>query len=322
MKKYLVGIAMTALSAMLQAQVTRPGEPIKIVVGFAAGGPTDVAARALADQMTRSMGSPVIVENRTGAGTALAAEFVRNAKADGHTLLFGGFSQALLPYVSAARYHPVNDFAGVSRVAYVPQVLIVRANLQLKTFGDIVEYARKNPGKINFGIQGQGSSLHYALELLQESTRTQFTPVFYRGSPQAIMDLIAGNIDMMLDVYGNAEPFVRDGRVRVIGIVTPQRSKLLPQVPTLAELGAKGFSMSAWLGLFAPKGTPQPILDKLSAQVKRAAENEDFVKKIEGIKNEVSASSPEEMGQEMQDTYVQLGKTIERLGMKERWLGK
>lgn len=322
MNKHFIGMMLAFLSATLFAQENWPKEPIKIVVGFAAGGPTDAAARALADHMSKNMGNPVIVENRTGAGTAIAAEFVRSAKADGHTLLYGGFSQALLPHVGAARYHPVNDFSGISRVTYVPQVLIVRNNLAQKNFADIVSYAKKAPGKFNFGIQGQGSSLHYALELLQESTGTTFTPVFYRGSAPAIADLIAGHIDMMFDVYGNAEPFIKSGKVHVIGIVTPQRSKLLPEVPTLAELGAQGFSMSAWLGLFAPKGTPQPILERLSAEIKRASANEDYVRKIEGIKNEVSASTPAEMSQEMSDTYIQIGKTIDRLGMRQRWQGK
>jgi tripartite-type tricarboxylate transporter receptor subunit TctC len=322
MKHLIVAVASALLCTVAAAEPQWPDRPVKLVVGYSAGGPTDVAARALAEALKREIGVPVLVDNRPGAGTGIAAEAVAHAKPDGYTFLFGGFSQILLPYVSPVRFHPVNDLAAVSRVWLFPQVLAARADLPVKDVRELVTYARANPGKLNVGVQGQGSVVHYVVEELQDGAKVQFNPVFYGGSSQLITDLLAGRVDLMFDSYGTVEPYLKAGKMRVLGATTPSRSTVINDVPTVREQGVDKFGVAIWGGVFAPKGTPADVINRLNAAIVKVSADPVYASQIGTMRLAISISTPAEFASQVQSDYETMGAEIKRIGMDKRWKGQ
>lgn len=322
MKRWLLAVLSALLCTFAAAEPAWPERPVKLVVGYPAGGPTDIAARALADALKRELGVQVLVDNRPGAGTAIAAELVAHARPDGYTFLFGGFSQVLLPYVSPVKFHPVDDLAAVSRVWVFPQVLAARANLPVKNVAELIAYAKAHPGKVNVGVQGQGSVVHYVVEELQDAAKVQFNPVFYRGSPQLITDLLAGSVDLMFDSYGTVEPYLKAGKMRVLGATTPTRSAVIADVPTVREQGVDKFGVSIWGGVFAPKGTPAEIVNRLNAAIVKASSDATYASQLRAMRLAVSTSTPAEFASQVQGDYETMGAEIRRIGMDQRWKGQ
>lgn len=323
MKRWMVAVAAAVLCNFVAAAEPKwPDHPLRLVVGYPAGGPTDVAARALADALKREIGVQVLVDNRPGAGTGIAADLVAHARPDGYTFLFGGFSQILLPYVSPVQFHPVNDFAPVSRVWVFPQVLAARADLPVKDARELVAYAKANPGKLNVGVQGQGSVVHYVVEELQDAAKVQFTPIFYGGSPQLITDLLGGRVDLMFDSYGTVEPYVKSGKMRVLGATTPTRSAVIKDVATVREQGVDKFGVSIWSGVFAPKGTSPDIVNRLNAAIVKASADPAYASQIATTRLVVSTSTPAEFAGQVKDDYETMGAEIKRIGMDKRWKGQ
>lgn len=322
MRRWIVAVLTAVLCTSVVADPKWPERPVRLVVGYSAGGPTDVAARALAEGLKRELGVPVLVDNRPGAGTGIAAEAVAHANADGYTFLFGGFSQILLPYVSPVKFHPVNDLAAVGRVSVFPQVLATRADLPAKDLRELLSYARANPGKLNVGVQGQGSVVHYVVEHLQDAAKVQLNPVFYRGSPQLITDLLAGSIDLMFDSYGTVEPYVKAGKMRVLGAATPGRLAVIGDVPTIREQGVERFGVTVWNGIFAPKGTPPEIINRLNAAIVKASADPVYANQIRMLRIVVSTSTPAEFASQVQNDYKTIGAEVKRIGMDKRWKGQ
>jgi tripartite-type tricarboxylate transporter receptor subunit TctC len=242
-----------------------PTRPVRIVVGYAAGGGTDIVARLMAERLTRAWGQPVVVENRTGAAGTLAADLVAKAPPDGHTLMM-----AASPELAIARstqrnlpYDPVRDFAPVVLVCELPFLLVVHPSVPARTLGELLQLARAQPGRLNYASFGTGSSSHLVGELFRATAGVDVNHIPYRGSAPAIADLIAGQVQMAFDTFPAALPHVREGRLRAIAAAMPERSPLAPEVPTFGEAGLPGFTGGTWIGLIAPAATPAPVVDRI-----------------------------------------------------------
>ena len=261
------GLAWLAVSPA-RAQAAYPNRTIKMIVPYPAGGTTDLLGRMIADQLKTGLDATAIVENKPGAGTTLAADMVAKSEPDGYTLLMAtsttlAINKALYKKLP---YDPVKDFAPIGLVAGVPFALIVNPEIPAKTLPEFIAYAKSNPG-LAYGSAGNGSPQHLGAEMLKSAAGIDIRHVPYRGSVPAMLDVIAGHIPFMVIDLQPALQQIRDGKVRVLGVTTPQRVGVAPDIPTIAEAGLAGFELVAWQGVVAAAGTPRPIVDALAAQL-------------------------------------------------------
>ncbi|GIK86426.1 MAG: ABC transporter substrate-binding protein [Betaproteobacteria bacterium] len=249
-----------------------PSKPVKLVVPFPPGGSLDNVGRLLAQKLTEAWGQQVVVENRPGAGGNVGADAVAKSPADGYAVVMGALStHAVNPSLYAKMpYDAVKDFAPISNVAITPNVLIVRADSPIRSVSDLIAYAKANPGKTNFGSGSNGSAGHLAGELFKVETGTDVMHIPYKGGAPALQALLAGETQFMFDNLANAMAQVKGGRVRAIAVTTAQRSKLAPDLPTMAEQGLPGFDIATWFGLLAPAGTPPEVIARWNAEVVKA----------------------------------------------------
>ncbi len=260
---------------------TFPTKPVRIVVGFAAGGGSDTATRLFSAKLSEIWGQQIIVENRGGAGGVLAAEVVAHAAPDGYTLLNCGISHVLrMLLYKKLSFDGVRDFAPISPIATFANVLEVRPASAFKTLADFLAYARANPGKLHYGSSGVGGSIHFTTELFRSMARIDIVHVPYKGGGPALADLLAGQIDVMFDNTTTAVGPLRSGQVRALGISSPERWPGLLDVPTIAEAGVPGYHILPFYGLCAPARVPEPILDKLNADTVRALTAPDLKKRF------------------------------------------
>jgi tripartite-type tricarboxylate transporter receptor subunit TctC len=261
------------LPAGAQSQPAWPGKLIRIVVPFAAGSFTDIAARSIAVELTAQLGQQVVVENRVGAGGTLGTEAVAKAPADGYTLLLSDNSFAMAPglYQKLA-YDPTKDFIQISQVAESPSLLVARLGLPARNLKDLVDLARAKPGELTFGSGGVGSSAHLATELLMSVARIKMTHVPFKGVVLSIAEVVGDRIDMSIASLASGMTMVNAGKVQGLGVTGRERSPLLPAVPTFAEAGFAAYDMSYWWGIAAPAGTPPQLVAKLNQEIARAAE--------------------------------------------------
>lgn len=266
---------LTGLGA--QAQGAWPNKPVRIVVPFAPGGTTDILARAVAPELSRVFGQQFVVENKAGAGGNLGAEAVAKSAPDGYTLLMGtvgthGINRALYPKLP---YDPIKDFAPVTLVASVPNVMVVNAELakanNINTVQDFIKLAKSRPGKLNMASSGNGTSIHLAGELFKSQTGTFMTHIPYRGSGPALLDLVGGQVDVMFDNLPSAMQLIKGGKIKALALTSSTRSAALPDAPTIEEAaGLKGFEATSWFGLLAPAGTPPEVVNRIQQEVARA----------------------------------------------------
>lgn len=262
------GVALSASFAMASGPAGYPARPVTIVVPFAPGGGSDNIARLLATRLSERTKGTFIIENKPGAGTNIGNEAVSRANADGHTLLFGQVTLSINPYVyKALRYDVQKDFTAVAQFATSPTVLVVTSALMAKNVQEFVAHAKANPGKVNFGSGGAGTSVHLAGELFESLTGTQMVHIPYRGSAPAVTDLIGGQIQAIFDTAPSALPHIAGGKVRALAVTGSKRLPELPNVPTFAEAGVPGFDAPAWYGLLAPAKTPAPVVQFLNAEI-------------------------------------------------------
>jgi tripartite-type tricarboxylate transporter receptor subunit TctC len=261
----------------LRAQGAWPTKPVRIVVPFPAGGTTDILARALAPELGRVFGQTFIVDNKPGAGGNLGAAEVARAAPDGHTLLMGtvgthGINQSLYPKLP---YDPVKDFAPITLVAGVPNVLVLNPAkaeaLKIASVPDLIRYAKANPGRLNMASSGNGTSIHLAGELFKSMTATYLLHFPYRGSGPAVLDLLGGTMDLMFDNLPSSLPHIKAGKLKALAVTSAQRSAALPELPTIAEAaGLKGYEASSWFGLLAPAGTPADVIGRVQQETAKA----------------------------------------------------
>jgi tripartite-type tricarboxylate transporter receptor subunit TctC len=261
------------------------GRPVRLVVGFAPGGPADTLARLIAQPLAAALGVPVVVENRLGAGGTLAAALVARAPADGHTLLFvtsgHAGTGALYPNLP---YAPEADFAAVAAVAQTPNVVLVKADSPYATITDLITAARARPGALNFGAGGGGATLTaMSAELLKRATGFEAEAVNYPGSAPAATALLGGQLDFLVDTLSSATPLIEGGRMRALAVTSATRSARMPQVPTLAETVAPGFDVIGWFGVLAPAGTPSAVIERLNREVNAGLQDATARARIEGL---------------------------------------
>jgi tripartite-type tricarboxylate transporter receptor subunit TctC len=279
--KYAFALSFAAgLPALAQVE-NFPNKPVKLVVGYAAGGATDVIARLLAVRLGEQMGQNFLVENRSGANSNVGAEQVARAPADGYTLyLFTIANTINASLYEKLSYDPQKDFEAIGLIAKVPNILVVNPKLPVRTVADYVRFAKEQPKGVTFASSGSGSSIHLSGEMFKMVSRSNMLHVPYRGSAPAVTDLIGGQVESMFDNTPSALPHVQGGRLRVIAITSAKRSPLLPDVPTIAESGYPDFDVQSWFGLAAPAGTPKAIVDRLNAELNKAIANPEARKRL------------------------------------------
>ncbi len=291
----LLAFALCADFAGAQTQVTWPQKPIRIVVPFAAGGNTDSIARVIAERFTQSLGQAVVVENKVGAGGAIAAEFVAKAPADGYTLMMAAMPvMAVLPVVGKTNFDPLKDFVPISNVGSNPFVMGVHKSVPVNTVPEFVAYIRKNPNKFNYASGGSASVSHLSAALFVKRAELDMTHISYKGGAPAVIDLLAGNVQMYFGNFSELYPHLSGGNIRIIGVSSDKRATQLPQVATIAESGFPGFRTVTWNGLMAPAGTPPAVVARLAEAVKEALASEGTHLKFQQMGVDAIGSSPKE----------------------------
>ena len=283
---------------------------------FSAGGTTDILARIVGQGLTTELGQSVVVDNKPGAGGNIGGSLAAKAAADGYTLFMGtvgthAINQSLYKKMP---FDPVKDFAPLSRVATVPNLLVAHPSQPFKTVKEMIAYAKANPGKITFGSPGSGASPHVSGELFKSMTGTDLLHIPYKGSAPAMTDLLGGQTSVMFDNMPSAIQHVRSGKLRPIAVTTAKRSPELPDVPTIAEAGVPGYEATSWFGMFAPAGTPKPVLDKLHAALIKVLNQADVKKKIAEQGGDVVAETPAQFAAFIQAESVKWGKVVKESG--------
>jgi tripartite-type tricarboxylate transporter receptor subunit TctC len=269
-----LAIVLSVLLAGSAAAQTYPDKPIKVVNGFAPGGGTDLLLRTLLPKLGEILGQQLIIDYRPGAGANLAMDLVAKAAPDGYTLLMGSPGLAINPSLYRdLPFDPLKDFAPISLIGTVPNVLLVNPALPVTSVAELVALARKEPGKLNFASPGAGSSLHLAAELFKALEKIDIVHVPYKGGGQAMTDVLGGKPEMMFQVLGVALPYIESGKLRALAVTSAERAAVLPNVPTMMEAGVKGYDAVTWNGLLAPAATPRPIIDKLHAAIVKALQD-------------------------------------------------
>lgn len=294
--RLLAAVAMAvALGAGAQAQ-TYPSRPIKLMVGFPPGGNVDSVGRVLAQEMSKGLGQPVVIENKPGVVGSLAAELVAKSPADGYTLMVVAGAHPVNAAIHQSQpYDPVNDFTWISMVTSYPFAFSVRAESPIKSLKDLIEAARAKPNTVSNGSSGQGSVQHMTAELLGHAAGVHFLEVPYKGEALALPAALGGEVDFVVTTTTLVVPFIGSGKLRPLAVTSAQRWKEIPDVPTVQEAGIKDFEVTSWSGLAAPHGLPEPILEKLNAEVRRAVAVPEVRQRLESFGGDVHATTPAEM---------------------------
>ena len=305
------------LAANLGIAAPLPG-PVTIIMPFPAGGPYDAVARALAEQLTNIWRIPVVVDNRTGAGGRIGTQYVVRAKPDGTILLLN--SGSLLAVQNALfknmPYNPSTDLRAISGIANLPLLFVANPKLDARNFSEFINLARRNPGKISVGSAGIGSGIHGVLELMQADTGVQILHVPYRGSSPSVLAIMAGDVDVILDVPTASIQHVKEGKLRALAITGPVRMVALPNVPTVSESGFPNLTSLSWLGLFAPKGTPDDVVQSIDSDVRTAFRNPAFVAAIEKIDITPAYQNHQQVTQFLASEVKRFSDAAKKLGLE------
>jgi tripartite-type tricarboxylate transporter receptor subunit TctC len=295
-----------------------PNRPIRLVVGQAPGGATDIVARVFTARWAEELGGSIVVDNRAGAGGIIGVEIVAHAPADGYTLLVATNGPiAISPHVmKKLPYEPLRDFAPVALFSQVPYVVVVHPSVKAQTLGEFIALARVQPGKINFGSSGQAGTPHLCGELLKNLTGIDIVHVPYRGAGPALNDLIPGRVDVMFNNIGAVMPLIQGGQLRALGVTSAKRARELPDVPTVSEAGVPGFDVSAWYALFVPAKTPAAVIQKLHADTVAALADPATKARLEQLGVGVIGSSPEELRTYLKAEMDKWGVIIKEAGIK------
>ena len=316
--RHLASTLLVCMPLLAAAQASDfPNKAIRLVVPFPPGGATDAAARLVAGKMSEQWGQPVLVDNRAGAGGNVGSDLVAKSPADGYTLVMGvtGSHAINTSLYSKMPYDPQVDFVAISQVAVVPNVLVVHPSVPAKNLAELMALARKEPGALNYASLGNGTAAHLGMEILKAAAGVDITHVPYRGSAPAVSDLLAGQVQMMVDGLPSSLPHIQAGKLRAIALTSLHRAPALPDLPTIAET-YPGFYADAWSGLFAPKGTPQPVVDKLSAEVQRILKLPDVREKLVALGAEPVGSTQAEFTAHVKREIDKWAKVVKTSGAK------
>jgi tripartite-type tricarboxylate transporter receptor subunit TctC len=313
----LVGLLL-AVSASLAGAQAWPSKPIKWIVPFAPGGTTDILARTVGDKLAIALGVPVVIENKPGAGGGVGAEFTAKAAPDGYTIMGGTISTHAInaSLYDKLPYDPVKDFVPITLIARVPNLLVVNPEVPAKDVKELIALLKANPGKYTFASSGNGTSQHLSGELFKSMAGVDMQHIPYKGSPPALQDVVGGQVTMTFDNITTAWPLAKAGKLRALAVTTAKRSSIAPDVPTLAESGLPGFEIGSWQGVFAPAGTPAPIVKRLNAEIVKILHLPDVNEKLAGLGAEIVADSPEEFAALVKAEVVKWSDVVKKSGAK------
>jgi len=302
----LVGMTAGPLSAQ-----TYPNKPIRFIFPFPPGGPTDILGRLLGQKLAERLGQPVVPENKPGAGANIGLEIGAKAKPDGYTITLASPSLAISPTLyKKLNYDSVKDFAPVSLVAEIPNVLLVPSSSPIKSLKELVAYAKANPGKLNFGSGGIGTSNHLASELLKTLAQINIVHVPYKGSNQALIGMMGGEVGMVVVGIPPSQGHIKAGQVRALAVLSEARLPAFPDIPTAREAGIENFEVTTWYGILAPAGTPRDIVSRLNTELTRIVATADTKEKMQAAGFEPMTSTPEKFGEFVKTEIVRWGKVI------------
>jgi tripartite-type tricarboxylate transporter receptor subunit TctC len=306
----------SAQVAFAQAN-TYPSKSIRMVVPYPPGGPTDLTARVVAAEMSKTLGQSIIVDNKPGASGMIGAEMVARAEPDGYTFLANASLHVINPHLYPdMRFDALKDFVPITQLAAVPLVLVVPNSLPVHSLKDLVEYGKKNPGKLNFASSGNASAQHLAGESFKVAAGIEMQHIPYKGSSPALADLVGGQVQLMFDSMPSAMPFIKAGKLRAIAVTTLKRAQALPELPTIAESGYPGFDIATWYGYWAPKGTPMAIVNQLSQAASQALKLQSVQDQYAGMGAEPVGSTSAEFAKYNETELVKWEKIVRASGAK------
>lgn len=313
----VMALSMPIASAQDASRAAYPVRPIRLVVGYAPGGGVDIMARLMAPRLTEALGQQVIVENRPGAGQNIGAEVAARAAPDGYILFMSssalGINVSLYPKLT---YDPIKSFAPVGLVSQSPNLLLVHPSLPVSTAKELIGFARRNPGKLNFSSSGSGSTQHLSGELFKLMTGVKMIHIPYKGSAPSLTALVSGEVDFAFNNIPSAQPFMSQNRLKVLGITSKRRSALLPEVPTLIEAGLQGFEVAAWYGVLAPAGTSSDIVSKLNGVIVGIVQSKDFQSRLAQLGADPIGESPQFFAKFLQEEIVRWQKVVKAANAK------
>jgi tripartite-type tricarboxylate transporter receptor subunit TctC len=313
----LWSVGLLVLQATAWAQTSWPDSSVRLVVPYAAGGTTDFAARQIAQKLTEQTGKSFYVDNKTGASGTIGTDWVAKSKPDGTTFQVNDTTYAMLPHLfKKLPWDHATDLVPVTTLAITPLIVVVGAHAPYKSARELIDFVRSHPGKANYGSGGMGSSTHLGAELLKQSGQLFITHIPYKGAGDAIRAVMAGEVDILVTAAPTAIPAVAAGRVRALMVTSPKRLPALPDVPTTAEVGLKDFNATNWFGLAAPKGTPQAVIDKMQAEVKKAFSAPDLLKRFAEQGAEPGGMPAADFQKMVRDETQRWGKLIQAAGVQ------
>ncbi|MBI3374908.1 MAG: tripartite tricarboxylate transporter substrate binding protein [Betaproteobacteria bacterium] len=316
LRRLFPAMMLSLLSSVALAQ-TWPAKPVRIMVGASAGGGTDIIARMLAAKYQTAFGLPFVVENRPGAANTIAADLTAKAAPDGHTLLLAtNTAQAIAPHLMKLGFDPIKDLAPVSLIVVVPNVVVVGPQVAASNIKELVALLKARSGEFSCGSSGTGSTQHLACEAFALATGTKIVHVPYKGSSQALTDLVGGQIQLDFDTTSSAMSFIRSGKVKALAVMTPRRSAELPDLPTLAEAGIPGVEMSTWYGLFVTGGAPREMVARLYAETAKVLKLPDVQTRLVGLGGEPGNLTTEQFAAMNRADFDRFGKLVRDAGIK------
>jgi len=313
----LIALVLCSFVMAAAAQEPYPSRPLRFILPFPPGGGTDILGRVIAERLAANLGQPVVTENRGGAGGNVGAEAAARSAPDGYTIVLVAPSLAISPSLySKLNYDPLKDFAPVSLVATVPNIMITHPSVQAQTLQEFIALARQRPGSLNFGSGGSGTSNHLAGELFNIVAGTKLVHIPYKGVNLAMQDVLSGQVHLVFIGIPAAAPHIKAGRLRALALVAPQRTPALPEVPTVAEAGLKDFEVTTWYGVLAPAGTPRPIVTRLNSELVKIMHAPDTKERLAAMATDPLTSTPEEFAAYLKQEIAKWGDVVRKANLK------
>lgn len=293
-----------------------PSKPMRYIVPFPPGAFNDTLGRTISAELSKTLGQPVVVDNRPGANSIIGTEAAAKSPPDGYTIFGAALPFSAIQSLFKTSFDVTKDFAPITLAGFSANLMVANPNFKAGTVKELIDYARSNPGKINYGSSGNGTSVHLAMELFKSMTKTYMLHIPYKGSAPVVADLIAGQVDLMFDNMPNVIGHVRAGRMKALAVSTPQRSPLAPEIPTVAEAGVPGYEQQVWFGVLAPAGTPRDIIARLNTEIVRILNSREVKERFGKQGVEVRTTSPDEFSVFLRSEVTRWAKVIKDSGIK------